>query len=140
MVVSRVITILGLGAGELDQLTMGVYRKIKEADHMFVRTKEHPVIEELEKEAIKYTAFDNVYEAHDTFEIVYETIANTLLEQAKGAEIIYAVPGHPLVAERTVQLLLQKGETKQIEVRIEGGQSFLDPMFASLKIDPIEGF
>lgn len=52
---SGIITILGLGAGELDQLTMGVYRKIKEADHMFVRTKEHPVIEELEKEAIKYT-------------------------------------------------------------------------------------
>ena len=42
---SGIITILGLGAGELDQLTMGVYRKIKEADHLFVRTKEHPVIE-----------------------------------------------------------------------------------------------
>lgn len=137
---SGIITILGLGAGELDQLTMGVYRKIKEADHMFVRTKEHPVIEELEKEGIQYTAFDNVYEAHDTFEIVYETIADTLLEQAEGAEIIYAVPGHPLVAERTVQLLLEKGEVANVEVRIEGGQSFLDPMFASLKIDPIEGF
>lgn len=137
---SGIITILGLGAGELDQLTMGVYRKIKEADHMFVRTKEHPVIEALEKEGIQYTAFDNVYEAHDTFEIVYETIADTLLEQAEGAEIIYAVPGHPLVAERTVQLLLEKGEVANVEVRIEGGQSFLDPMFASLKIDPIEGF
>ncbi|KEK22098.1 nucleoside triphosphate pyrophosphohydrolase [Bacillus gaemokensis] len=137
---SGVITVLGLGAGELDQLTMGVYRKIKETDHMYIRTKEHPVIEELEKEGITYTAFDNVYEAHDTFEIVYETIANTLLERAKGKEIIYAVPGHPLVAERTVQLLLQKGKSEQVEIRIEGGQSFLDPMFASLKIDPIEGF
>ncbi|MEH7457106.1 nucleoside triphosphate pyrophosphohydrolase [Bacillus sp. JJ1127] len=137
---SGVITVLGLGAGELDQLTMGVYRKIKEATHMYVRTKEHPVIEELEKEGIKYTAFDAVYEAHDTFEIVYETIANTLLEKAQDADIIYAVPGHPLVAERTVQLLLQKGKDAQVEVRIEGGQSFLDPMFASLKIDPIEGF
>ncbi len=105
---SGIITVLGLGAGELDQLTMGVYRKIKEADHLFVRTKEHPVIEELEKEGIQYTAFDAVYEAHDTFEIVYETIANKLLEQAEGTEIIYAVPGHPLVAERTVQLLLEK--------------------------------
>ncbi|PFN05565.1 MULTISPECIES: nucleoside triphosphate pyrophosphohydrolase [Bacillus cereus group] len=137
---SGVITILGLGAGELDQLTMGVYRKIKEADYMYVRTKEHPVIGELEKEGIKYTSFDDVYEAHDTFEVVYETIANTLIEKAQDKDIIYAVPGHPLVAERTVQLLLQKGKEKQIEVRIEGGQSFLDPMFASLKIDPIEGF
>ncbi|ABS20426.1 MULTISPECIES: nucleoside triphosphate pyrophosphohydrolase [Bacillus cereus group] len=137
---SGVITVLGLGAGELDQLTMGVYKKIKEASHMYVRTKEHPVIEELEKEGIQYTAFDHIYEAHDTFEIVYETIVKELLEKAQNTEIIYAVPGHPLVAERTVQLLLEKGKQEQVEIRIEGGQSFLDPMFSSLKIDPIEGF
>ncbi|MEH7463455.1 nucleoside triphosphate pyrophosphohydrolase [Bacillus thuringiensis] len=136
----RTITILGLGAGELDQLTMGVYRKVKEAAHMYVRTKEHPVIEELEKEGVLYTSFDGVYEAYDTFEEVYETISNTLIQKSKEADILYAVPGHPLVAERTVQLLLQKGEKENIEVRIEGGQSFLDPMFTSLKIDPIEGF
>lgn len=136
----QTITILGLGAGELDQLTMGVYRKIKEADHMYVRTKEHPVLRELEQEGIRYTAFDHIYEAFDTFEEVYETIANTLIEKAKETSIIYAVPGHPLVAERTVQLLLQKGKAENIDVRIEGGQSFLDPMFSSLKIDPIEGF
>ncbi|MGG2067665.1 nucleoside triphosphate pyrophosphohydrolase [Bacillus sp. S14(2024)] len=136
----RTITILGLGAGELDQLTMGVYRKVKEAVHMYVRTKEHPVITELEKEGVLYTSFDDIYEAYDTFDEVYETISNTLIEKAKDADVLYAVPGHPLVAERTVQLLLQKGEQENIDVRIEGGQSFLDPMFASLKIDPIEGF
>ena len=136
----RTITIVGLGAGELDQLTMGVYRKVKKAAHMYVRTKEHPVIEELEKEGVLYTSFDAVYEAYDTFEEVYETISNTLIEKAKEADILYAVPGHPLVAERTVQLVLQKGEKENIDVRIEGGQSFLDPMFASLKMDPIEGF
>lgn len=134
------ITILGLGAGELDQLTMGVYRKIKETDHMYVRTKEHPVLRELEREGIRYISFDHIYESYDSFDEVYETIASTLIEKAKEASLIYAVPGHPLVAERTVQLLLQKGKEENIEVRIEGGQSFLDPMFSSLKIDPIEGF
>ncbi|MCK9911807.1 nucleotide pyrophosphohydrolase, partial [Microbacteriaceae bacterium K1510] len=53
---------------------------------------------------------------------------------------MYAVPGHPLVAERTVQLLLQQGPEQGVEIKIEGGQSFLDPLFASLKFDPIEGF
>ncbi|MDR4262218.1 MazG family protein, partial [Bacillus pacificus] len=76
---SGIITSIGLGAGELDQLKMGVYRKIKEADHRFVRTTEHHVIEGLETEGIQYTDFDNVYEEHDTYEFVYETIANTLL-------------------------------------------------------------
>lgn len=134
------ITILGLGAGELEQLTLGVYRSIQRASHLYLRTKEHPVVKELEEEGIAYTAFDDIYEAHDSFEQVYETIAETLLTKAKEQEIIYAVPGHPLVAERTVQLLLEKGQAAGIPVRVEGGQSFLDPLFASLQIDPIEGF
>ncbi|MFD3448316.1 nucleoside triphosphate pyrophosphohydrolase [Microbacteriaceae bacterium 4G12] len=134
------ITIIGLGAGELEQLTIGVYRKIKEASHLYLRTKEHPVVRDLEREGVPYTSFDDVYEAHDAFEQVYETIAETLIEKAKEGDVVYAVPGHPLVAERTVQLLLEKGENHQVTVKVEGGQSFLDPLFASLKIDPIEGF
>jgi tetrapyrrole methylase family protein/MazG family protein len=134
------ITILGLGAGELEQLTLGVYRSIQRASHLYLRTKEHPVVKDLEEEGIAYTSFDDIYEAHDSFEQVYETIAETLLTKAKEQEIIYAVPGHPLVAERTVQLLLEKGQAAGIRVRVEGGQSFLDPLFASLKIEPIEGF
>lgn len=134
------ITILGLGAGELEQLTLGVYRSIQRASHLYLRTKEHPVVKELEEEGIVYTSFDDIYEAYDSFGQVYETIAETLLAKAKDQEVIYAVPGHPLVAERTVQLLLEKGQAAGVPVRVEGGQSFLDPLFASLQIDPIEGF
>ena len=55
-------------------------------------------------------------------------------------EIIYAVPGHPLVAERTVQLLLEMGEERGVTIEVSGGQSFLDDIFRVLRIDPIEGF
>ena len=55
-------------------------------------------------------------------------------------EIIYAVPGHPLVAERTVQLLLEMGEEQGVTIEVSGGQSFLDDIFRVLRIDPIEGF
>ncbi len=48
------------------------------------------------------------------------------------------MPGHPLVAERTVKLLLEKRD--HISVRIEGGQSFLDALFNAVGLDPIEGF
>ncbi|WP_379971455.1 nucleoside triphosphate pyrophosphohydrolase [Ectobacillus sp. sgz5001026] len=137
---AHTVTIIGLGAGELEQLTIGVYRKLKETKYMYVRTKEHPVIQELEREGITYTSFDDVYESFDQFEQVYETIASILLEKAKEEDVVYAVPGHPLVAERTVQLLLEKGKSEGVMVKIEGGQSFLDPLFASLRIDPIEGF
>ncbi|GLB61563.1 nucleoside triphosphate pyrophosphohydrolase [Cytobacillus sp. NCCP-133] len=134
------ITILGLGAGDLDQLPFGVYKKIKNAEILYIRTKEHPVLRELEQEGLVYKSFDSVYEKHSQFEEVYEEITETLLEAAFGKTVTYAVPGHPLVAERTVQLLIERAPQKGIEIEIGGGQSFLDPLFQALKIDPIEGF
>jgi len=55
-------------------------------------------------------------------------------------DVMYAVPGQPLVGEQTVQLLIAAANEGKIELVIEGGQSFLDPIFGALKIDPIEGF
>lgn len=132
------ITIVGLGAGDLDQLPVGIYRLLKQNQSVFLRTKEHPAVRALEEEGFSYQSFDGVYESFDSFDDVYESITKQLLEQAKNGNVLYAVPGHPLVAERTVQLLLQNEEG--IEIDVKGGQSFLDPIFTSLKIDPIEGF
>lgn len=134
------IEILGLGAGDLEQLPVGVYKKLLNAGTLFLRTKEHPVVLDLEKEGLTYSSFDSIYEKHDQFEKVYEEIAQTLLQRAENESIVYAVPGHPLVAERTVQLLLDYGPKKGIEIIIGGGQSFIDALFTSVKIDPIEGF
>ncbi|WHY77691.1 nucleoside triphosphate pyrophosphohydrolase [Neobacillus sp. WH10] len=134
------IEIVGLGAGDLEQLPVGIYKKLLQAPLLFLRTKEHPVIPELEQEGLTYTSFDSIYEKHDQFESVYEEITRTLLSKAQTDVITYAVPGHPLVAERTVQLLLEFGPSEGVEIIIGGGQSFLDPLFASLKIDPVEGF
>ncbi len=134
------ITILGLGGGDLAQLPLGVYRLLRESQNVYLRTKEHPVVKELEEEGFTYQSFDEVYERNPSFEEVYEEICAILLEKAKTAPVIYGVPGHPLVAERTVQLLLERGRVLGIDVEIAGGQSFLDPLFTALKIDPIEGF
>ncbi|MEH7383961.1 nucleoside triphosphate pyrophosphohydrolase [Bacillus sp. JJ1521] len=131
------ITVIGLGAGDLSQLPFGIYRKLLATDHLFLRTKEHPVIKELEAEGISYQSFDEIYEKHDQFEAVYDEIVTILKNEAKTKDIVFAVPGHPMVAEKTTQLLL---EDENLEVKIEGGQSFIDPLLASLKIDPINGF
>ncbi|MCS0542861.1 SAM-dependent methyltransferase, partial [Aeromonas veronii] len=119
------------------QLPLGIYRKLLATEHLYLRTKEHPVIKELEAEGISYRSFDNIYEKHDQFEDVYDEIVDILRKEAKTKEIVYAVPGHPMVAEKTTQLLL---EDQNLQVKIEGGQSFIDPLLASLRIDPIEGF
>ena len=134
------ITIIGLGAGDLNQLSLGIYKKLKQEQQCFVRTIDHPVISELQTEGIEFFSFDKVYEKHDQFEAVYEEIAETLLNEAASKNVLYAVPGHPMVAEKTVQLLLEKGPERDIEIILEGGQSFLDPLFQAVQIDPIEGF
>ncbi|MCD1163451.1 bifunctional methyltransferase/pyrophosphohydrolase YabN [Peribacillus frigoritolerans] len=134
------ITIIGLGAGDLEQLPLGIYKKLVQAEQCYVRTADHPVIGDLKREGINFTAFDGIYEKHDQFEDVYEEIAETLLDEASNRSVLYAVPGHPMVAEKTVQLLLEKGPALGIAIKLEGGQSFLDPLFQAVRIDPIEGF
>lgn len=134
------ITIIGLGAGDLEQLPLGIYKKLVQTEQCYVRTADHPVIGDLKREGINFTAFDGIYEKHDQFEAVYEEIAETLLHEASNRSVLYAVPGHPMVAEKTVQLLLEKGPALGIAIKLEGGQSFLDPLFQAVRIDPIEGF
>ncbi|WP_094702202.1 nucleoside triphosphate pyrophosphohydrolase [Brevibacillus laterosporus] len=135
------IYVVGLGAGNLDQMPLGMYKRLKQTKHLYVRTADHPVLDQLAEEGLTYTSFDSIYEKHDSFEQVYQEIAGQLLSKVKAeGEVTYAVPGHPLVAERTVQLLLSHAVEEQVEVKILGGQSFLDPLFARLAIDPIEGF
>ncbi|QNK49732.1 nucleoside triphosphate pyrophosphohydrolase [Brevibacterium sp. PAMC23299] len=134
------ITIIGLGAGDLEQLPLGIYKKLIQTGQCYVRTADHPVIGDLKREGINFTAFDGIYEKHDQFEDVYEEIAETLLHEASNRSVLYAVPGHPMVAEKTVQLLLEKSPALGIAIKLEGGQSFLDPLFQAVRIDPIEGF
>ncbi|WNF37074.1 nucleoside triphosphate pyrophosphohydrolase [Bacillaceae bacterium IKA-2] len=133
------IFVIGLGAGDLNQMPLGVYHKLMKAEHVFLRTKEHPVVKQLEEQQFTYESFDHIYEKNDQFEDVYQQMTSLLLEKAAEEDIVYAVPGHPFIAEKTVQLLLTQAKDKDIKIEIVGGQSFLDNLFQAVQIDPIEG-
>lgn len=141
------ITVVGLGTGDENQLTLGVWRKLEAAGArggaIFLRTREHPMVAMLDHHGLRYETFDAVYEAHEGFDAVYEQIASQLIERAKAAnsgEVLYAVPGHPMVAERTVQLLRERCPAEGVLLTLMGGESFLDQAFLRLGFDPIEGF
>ncbi|WP_373894548.1 nucleoside triphosphate pyrophosphohydrolase [Virgibacillus natechei] len=132
------IEIIGLGAGDMEQLPLGIYKKLTNTKAVvFTRTIDHPAIRSLQQEGVSIEAFDHVYETEEQFEAVYQRIVDTLIEKAKETSIIYTLPGHPMLAEKTVQLLLEQTE---VEVEVAGGQSYLDDLFTALKIDPIDGF
>lgn len=138
----KTITVVGLGAGTIDQLPLGVYRFIKNSESpIYVRTLDHPVVETLQEEGIYFESFDYVYEKHEHFEEVYEEIVSFLVTKvSEEQQVVYAVPGHPMLAEKTVKLLLEREKEGLFTLEIAGGQSYLDSLFQSLKIDPIEGF
>lgn len=132
------IEIVGLGGGDIDQLPFGIYKKLINNHHpVFVRTEDHPVIKDLKMEGVPFVSFDSIYQQSDNFEDIYNRIVSMLLEEVQKQSIVYAVPGHPMLAEQTVQLLLNQ---QNISIEIVGGQSYLDVLFTALKIDPIDGF
>lgn len=126
--------IVGLGAGDEDQIPYGVIKLLLQGLPLYLRSDHHPMKSFLIKEKIAYTSFDDVYERMDSFEEVYEEIICSIQKEALKRDIVYAVPGHPCVAEYTVKRLLAACTCK-----IVGGQSFFDACFAALKIDPIDG-
>ncbi|MCG7410772.1 nucleoside triphosphate pyrophosphohydrolase [Paenibacillus sp. ACRRX] len=137
------ITAVGLGSGDVGQLTLAIWNLLRESKHLYVRTEHHPVMGLLRDHGVRYTTFDSVYEAHDNFPAVYDDISGQLIELAlksPSEEIVYAVPGHPMVAESTVSLLRERCEQQGIELRVLGGESFLDQAFNRLGFDPIDGF
>lgn len=132
------IEVIGLGAGNIEQLPFGLYQTLKNAPiTIYARTLDHPVITYLQEEGVHFQSFDIIYEKHHQFDAVYEEIVDILVRQAETEDILYAVPGHPMLAERTVQLLL---EHPTADIHLLGGQSYLDDLFTALKIDPIDGF
>lgn len=136
------IDIVGLGPGNIEHLTLGTYKLLKNSDKVFVRTMEHPTIDELLKESINIESFDSMYENAKSFEEVYEGIAKSLIEETlKGKDIVYAVPGHPLFAEKTVEILIQLLDNNQdnINMKVHSSMSFLDVVITALKEDPING-
>jgi tetrapyrrole methylase family protein/MazG family protein len=138
------ISVVGLGSGDPDRLTLGILKQLQGAQHRYARSKDHPVISWLEHDGINFISFDHVYEKHEDFPSVYKEIADLLISYAKALpaeeQVLYAVPGHPMVAEATVQLLMERCPLEGITLHITGGESFLDEAFLRLGFDPIDGF
>jgi tetrapyrrole methylase family protein/MazG family protein len=133
------IIIVGLGPGRSDQLTLEAWRILESAGEVYLRTARHPTVAELPA-ATTCQAFDAVYESAETFEAVYEQIAQQVFALGQREQgVIYAVPGHPLVGETTVLRIRQLAAENHVPVRIVAGLSFIEPTLTALGIDPFDG-
>ncbi len=131
------ITVVGLGPGNPDLLTVGAQRVLAGAKRVLLRTKRHPGVAALPA-GPRYESFDHLYDTLDSFEAVYAAIRERILaEAAEYGEAIYAVPGDPLMAEETVRSLLEAAQAVGSRVSIVAGVSYIEPICHLLGIDPL---
>lgn len=132
------IMVVGLGPGKSEYLSLETLNLLR-SQTVVLRTAIHPTVEYLRQEKIPFTSCDDLYETGKDFETVYQAIVQRILNFAQDKDVVYAVPGSPLVAERTVVLLREQAQTRKIELVIKPALSFLDVAYTSLQIDPIDG-
>ena len=132
------ITIAGLGPGSMEHLPVKTYSLLQSAPVIFLRTAKHPLVEEMVSQGISFRSFDELYDRGSSFQEVYDGIVDTVLKEAEKHDVVYAVPGHPMVAERTVQLLMEAAEGLH-DLELLPAMSCLDALYAVLHLDPTEG-
>jgi tetrapyrrole methylase family protein / MazG family protein len=126
------VTIVGLGPGGHEHITVETLRTIERIPHRYLRTSRHPSAELV----AGATTFDDLYESADRFADVYAAIVEAIVAAAsEHDEVLYAVPGSPLILERSVRLLLADG---RVRCDVLPAMSFLDVAWARLGIDPVE--
>ena len=133
------ITIVGLGPGAAGHLSMETMDLLKTGEQVILRTAVHPTVAELEKAGVSFVACDDFYEKGESFEEVYGAVVERVLTAAAKGDVVYAVPGSPLVAEKTVVMLRDRAKELQLELKIKPSMSFLDLAYVELGIDPIAG-
>ncbi|MBP1765752.1 MAG: MazG family protein [Firmicutes bacterium] len=134
------ITIVGLGPGSSELITLETMTTLKMAEQLFLRTEKHPTVAALAEQGIQFQSYDYLYDQSATFDEVYEAIAEDVVKRAQaGMQIVYAVPGSPLVAEATVPMIRAKAAAANISLSVLPGMSFLELLYCRLGIDPIAG-
>lgn len=130
------ITLLGLGPGDPQLLTRAAWDVLESSGQVWLRTRQHPVAAHLPKKLVVHT-FDDLYENGESFEGVYTTIVDKIVELGSTPEgVVYAVPGDPFIAEATCPEISRRGTQLGLPVKIINGVSFLEPVCAALGIDP----
>jgi tetrapyrrole methylase family protein/MazG family protein len=125
------VTVVGLGPGPASHVTQATLDAITASRHRFVRTLRHPSVTLLGD----CTSFDHLYESQPTFDDVYRSIVEELVAAAREhGDVLYAVPGSPLILESTVALLRAD---PRVEVVVVASMSFLDLAWNALGIDPV---
>lgn len=97
------VTVVPLGPGNRDLLTLGAMRQMNKAGCLVLRTARHGVVPLLEEEGIAYTSLDHLHEESADFDAFSRAAARAIMAMAKKRAVTYAVPDP--ARDETVRLL-----------------------------------
>lgn len=131
------ITLLGLGPGDAALLTRQAWSLLESASQVHLRTRQHPAVSQLPAHLTLHS-FDDLYESAPDFAAVYAQIVEQVLELGQRAQgVVYAVPGHPFIAEATCPEIARRAAQMGLSLQVIPGLSFIEPVFTALGIDPL---
>ena len=138
---TKQITVVGLGPGNFPLISVQTLEALQSASSVLLRTSRHPAVDDFPRYHISFTACDDLYETHGTFEEVYQAVVRRVVERAEQqGSVVYAVPGDPMVAERTVRMLLELArEREDMRVTVLPALGALNLMLERLQLDPGDG-
>src|SRR3954451_18059641 len=99
------ITLVGLGPGRRESLTLGAYAALQATKTLYLRTARHPVVAELQAEGLSFVALDPLYERATGFDCLYQDLADTVLEAPVRGDVTDQVAADPLRGARSGPLL-----------------------------------
>ncbi|HVV36334.1 MAG TPA: nucleoside triphosphate pyrophosphohydrolase [Acidimicrobiales bacterium] len=125
------VDVWGLGPADAALIPSGLLDAVA-ARPTIVRTRRHPAADVLPDDVVYC---DDLYESAEAIDDVYAAIVARVVDAALGeGEALYVVPGSPLIAERTVELLRARAD---VDVVIHPALSFLDLAWERLGVDPL---
>jgi tetrapyrrole methylase family protein / MazG family protein len=128
------VHIVGLGPGRASLLTGETRALLDSGKPVILRTRRHPTVAELDP-AGAWESCDALYAGGQSFESVYAAVVERVKAVAAAGDVVYAVPGHPLVAEATVVLLLEGAAAGGAPVRVYPAVSYADVAATALGVD-----
>lgn len=129
------VDVVGLGPGDLDRMSEATRRIAEDPDRtLILRTLQHPAAEQLAARREVVTC-DDLYENRETFADVYSAIADRVM--GTPGQVVYAVPGSPLVGEFAVAGIRRSALELGIDVDVHPAESFVDAILAATGVDPL---
>jgi tetrapyrrole methylase family protein/MazG family protein len=121
------VTIVGLGPGDPDLLTVEARRIVDAATEVHTSAVRHAALATLPPSA-----------AVIPLEMPPEAIVQAILEMGRRPQgVVFAVPGHPLVGDAVAAALLDACRREGLPCRIVAGVSLLDAVCEALSIDAV---